>query len=179
MVVGHVGVAEAGTGKTLRGDGIEIGATAVVRPFSGARRLAIEADLSAFRQPRESAGQSFSKEMSAQQFAVRASYVFRREGARARPYLFGGLAVIRVDYESQCIHCVFDVDPVTLRLISRGIVTERITDTSAGFTLGAGMDIGVTQAVILRPEWSSSSTTPGGGWNWYWGALRLGVGYRF
>lgn len=179
MVVGHVGFAGAGSGKTVTGDGLELGATASVRPFAGARRVALEAGFAAFRDPRDTTRPDYSDEMSAQLFVARALYTFRREDGRARPYVVGGLAVIHINYESQCVDCVFDVDPFTGRLISRGTVTERIDDTKAGFTLGTGVDIRVTRAVTLRPEWSSSSTTPGSGWNWGWAAVRLGVGYRF
>lgn len=179
MVIGHVGVAGAGSGKTVTGEGLEVGVAASVRPFGAIPRLAVEAGVWALRDPRQDVTPSSSAEMSAQQVAVRAAYSFRRSEARLRPYLFGGLAVIHVDYESQCTDCVFDVDPATGRFVSRGTVTERIADTSAGFTLGTGMDIRWSRRVSLRPELSSSSTTPGSGWNWGWAALRVGVAYRF
>lgn len=179
MVAGNAGFAGAGSGKTVTGEGLELGATVSVQPFPAARRVSLDAVFSGFRNPRESLGPQRSIEMTAQHFAVRTSYAFRRESARAQPYVFGGLAVIHVDYESECLDCVFDIDPATGRWISRGVVIERIEDTKAGFTLGAGVNIRVTQRWTLRPEYSSSSTTPGSGWNWGWLALRVGLGYRF
>lgn len=179
MVLGHIGLAEAGAGETLKGSGVEFGVAASVRPFTGAPRIALEGGFSAFVDPREDLTPTSSKEVSAQLVVARAVYTFRRSDARARPYLFGGLAVIHIDYESQCVDCVFDIDPVTGRLTSRGQITEHIEDTQTGFTLGFGVDVGVSRAIILRPEWSASSTTPGSGRNWSWGAARLGVGYRF
>lgn len=160
MVAGHVGFARAGSGKTVTGEGLELGATISVRPFAGARRVALEAGFGAFRDPRDTTRPDYSDEMSAQLFVARALYTFRREDARTRPFLAGGLAVIHIDYESRCVDCVFDVDPFTGKLISRGTVTERIADTKAGFTVGTGVDIRVTRTVTLRSEWSSSSTTP-------------------
>lgn len=179
MLAGHAGFAGAGSGKTVTGDGFELGATLSVQPFAAARRVSLDAVLSGFRDPRHSLGPELSKEMTAQQFALRTSYTFRRESTRARPYVFGGLAVIHVDYQSECVDCIFDMDPTTGTWISRGVVTEHIADTKAGFTLGGGLNIRVTRRWTLRSEYSSSSTTPGSGWNWGWLASRVGLGYRF
>jgi opacity protein-like surface antigen len=179
MVVGHGGFASAGSGETVAGDGIELGVAVSVRPLAGVPRILVEAGFAAFRDPRHDLSPNSSKEMSAQLVVGRAAYAFRRTDASVRPYVFGGLAVVRVDFESQCVDCVFDIDPATGRRTSRGTLIERIDDTKAGFTLGAGVDIRVSRAVVLRPEWSLSSTTPGSGWNWGWAAVRMGFGYRF
>ena len=177
--VGHVGIAQAGSGETIKATGLELGATLSTRPFRGVRGLGVEFGFATVREPRDPSAPSFSDDMTAREFALRGTYHFGRGHWGGRPYVFGGLAIIAVDYESTCVDCVFDIDPVTGRLVSRGTITERIESRKAGYTAGAGVDVRLSRTLFLRTEGSLSDTTPGSGWNWGWGALRLGLGYRF
>lgn len=178
-VIGRVGIAKAGSGETVVATGLELGAAVGVRPFKGVRGLGVEVGFATVREPRDQSAPNFSDDMTAREFSLRGTYHFGRGDSGTRAYAFGGVAIIAVDYESTCVDCVFDIDPVTGRLVSRGTITERIESTKAGYTAGAGVDMRLGRALFLRTEGSLSDTTPGSGWNWGWGALRLGLGYRF
>lgn len=93
--------------------------------------------------------------------------------------MFGGLGHVSADYTYSCVDCVFDVDPMTGKLVSRGIQTFHDTGSKSGVSYGAGLQVAIQRHVSIRPELLLADTTPGSGYNWTWVQVQIGLGVRF
>ena len=93
--------------------------------------------------------------------------------------MFGGLGHVTVDYTHRCTACVFDLDPVTGNLVSRGLTESRTQGSKTGVTFGAGLKIALARHLSIRPELLFVDSTPGSGANWGWLRLQIGLGVHF
>jgi opacity protein-like surface antigen len=178
-VFGGIGYGTFSNGDDNWGNGLDYGGGAGFRPFSGnLHRLGFEVRMIRLNTS-EGLSASSSQSLDARLFVTNAVYLFGRNEARMRPYAFGGLGYMTADYSHQCVDCVFDPDPVTGELVSRGVVEDRVEDSEMGFTLGAGVKIFVQRRWSIRSEGLLASTTPGSGWNWGWARLQIGLGVHF
>jgi opacity protein-like surface antigen len=165
-------------GDSLWGSGPDWGVGAEVRPLSGwLDRLGFEIQVIRLKDI-GSRNSQVSHGLSATLVVADARYHFRGR-SRIQPYLFGGLGHISADYTYSCTDCVFDRDPVTNRLVSRGVQEWRDTGSKNGFAFGAGLKMAVRRHVSIRPELLLADTTPGSGYNWGWVQVQIGLGVRF
>jgi opacity protein-like surface antigen len=102
-----------------------------------------------------------------------------RNGEKTQPFVFGGVGHVSVDYTSRCTDCVFDVDPVTGKLVSRGVTESHTQAGKTGLTFGAGLKIAPIKYLSVRPELLLVDTTPGSGPNWGWLRIQIGLGVHF
>ena len=165
-------------GDHLWSKGLDYGGGVGVRPFSGRLRgLGLELELAHLSQGElKSAGTS--QKLDSRLLMGNVLYHFR-SGARTQPYVFGGAGHVRVDYSHRCVDCVFDEDPITGKLVSRGVSDWRTQAGKTGVTLGAGLKIAVQRHLSVQPELLFVDTTGGSGWNWGWVRLQIGLGLHF
>ncbi len=143
----------------------------------GLRKLGFELQLAHLNQG-ELKSTGTSQQLDSRLLMGNVLYHFR-SGARTQPYVFGGVGHVRVAYSQQCVDCVFDVDPITGELVSRGVSKSRTQAGKTGVTLGAGLKIAVQRHLSVRPELLFVDTTGGSGWNWGWVRLQIGLGLHF
>ncbi len=165
-------------GDHLWGKGLDYGGGVGFRPFSGKlRRLGFEVQATRLRKSEELSA-SVSQNLKSHLIMANALYHFRSD-TKTQPYVFGGLGHVNVDYTYRCVDCVFDQDPITGELVSRGVTESRSKGSKLGVTLGAGMKIAVHRHLSIRPELLFVDTTPGSGFNWAWVRLQIGLGVHF
>lgn len=166
------------TGSHVLGKGLDYGGGVGIRPFSGwLHRLGFEFQLARLKKAQQLGAQS-SQDLRSR--LAMANVVFHfRNGERTQPFVFGGLGHVAVDYTHRCTDCVFDVDPVTGNLVSRGVTESRTQDSKTGVAFGAGLKIAPARHLSIRPELLLVDTTPGSGANWGWLRLQLGLGLHF
>jgi opacity protein-like surface antigen len=178
-VFGNVANGRFYWGDQLWGSGVDYGVGAGVRPFSGGfHRLGFEVQAAQLKDSGSFGSTQAPYRFSATSVMVNVLYHFRN-GAEFQPFVFGGLGQVRADYAYQCVDCVFDPDPVTGKLVSRGVEEIRAKGTNAGVTYGAGLKIAVHPHLSIRSELLVVNTTPGSGWNWGWVRLQTGLGAHF
>jgi opacity protein-like surface antigen len=177
-VVGNVAHGRLYLGDNLWGSGTDWGVGAEVRPLSGwLDRLGFEIQVVRLEDS-GSLGSQVSHRLSATLVVADARYHFRGH-ARVQPYLFGGLGHVSADYTYSCTDCVFDRDPATGGLVSRGVQESRDKGSKNGFAFGAGLELAARRHVSIRPELLFADTTPGSGYNWGWVQMQIGLGVRF
>lgn len=165
-------------GDNLWGKGADYGGGVGVRPFSGRLRgFGFELQLAHLNQGVLTSTGS-SKQLDSRLLMGNVLYHFR-SGARTQPYVFGGVGRVKVDYTHRCVDCVFDEDPITGELVSRGVTDSRAQAGKTGVTLGGGLKIAVQRHLSIRPELLLVDTTGGSGWNWGWVRLQIGLGLHF
>jgi len=165
-------------GDHVWGQGLDYGGGVGLRPFTGKlNRLGFEVQMARMNKSDELSAAS-SRSMDSRLIVANVLYHFRN-GARTQPYVFGGLGHVKADYVHRCRDCVFDVDPVTGKLISRGVTESRSEGGKAGVAFGAGLKMAVHRRLSIRPELLLVDTTPGSGWNWEWVRLQIGLGVHF
>jgi len=165
-------------GDHVWGKGLDYGGGIGVRPFPGwLHRLGFEFQMARLSKAEQN-NPSVSQDLSSRLLMANAVYHFR-DGERVQPFVFGGLGHVTVDYTSRCKDCVFDVDPVTGKLVSRGLIESITKGSKTGVTLGAGLKIALNKHLSVRPELLFVDTTPGSGANWGWVRLQIGLGAHF
>lgn len=177
-VVGNVANGRLHLGDSLWGSGGDWGVGAELRPLSGwLDRLGFEIQVVRLHDT-ESPSSQVSQRLNATLVVADARYHFRGH-ARIQPYLFAGLGHVSADYTYSCTDCVFDRDPVTNVLTSRGVQESRDKGSKNGFAFGTGLELAVRRHVSIRPELLLADTTPGSGYNWSWVQVQIGLGVRF
>lgn len=177
-MLGTVGSGRLNHGDSRWGSGPDWGVGAEFRPQSGwADRLGFEIQVVRLTD-NESSGSQVSQRLRATLVVADVRYHFRRH-ARLQPYLLGGLGHVRADYTHSCTDCVFDRDPVTNLLVSRGREEWRDTVRKNGLALGAGLTMAVRRHLSIRPELLLADTTTGSGYNLGWVQMQIGLGVRF
>jgi opacity protein-like surface antigen len=175
---GNVGYGRLMSGDSVWGEGIEFGGGIGFRPFVGALSgLGFEARFT-FLAPGSTVNASGSSELDTRSFIGTATYQFRRRHAGVAPFVAGGLARLRVNYQRRCDGCVFDVDPITGGLVPRTL-EEGVDASKTGVAFGGGVTIALPGRVFVKPEILVVDTTAGSGWNWGALTLQTGVGLRF
>jgi opacity protein-like surface antigen len=165
-------------GSHIWGKGLDYGGGVGIRPFSGwLHRFGFEFQLARLKKADPISARS-SQDLSSR--LVMGNVVFHfRNGEKMQPFVFGGLGHVSVDYTSRCTDCVFDVDPVTGKLVSRGVTVSRTQEGKTGLTFGAGLKIAPFKHLSIRPELLFVDTTPGSGANWGWVRIQIGLGVHF
>jgi opacity protein-like surface antigen len=176
-VVGNVAKGRLSLGDSLWGSGPAWGVGAEVRPRSRwLNRIGFGVQLARLKDV--GASGHVSHDLSATLVIADARYHFRGH-SRIQPYIFGGIGHISADYTYRCSDCVFDRDPVTTALVSRGEQEWRDTGSKFGVAYGAGVTVAVRRHLSVRPELLVVDTTPGSGYNWAWVQVQIGLGVRF
>ena len=101
-----------------------------------------------------------------------------RSGTRFQPYVLAGIGHVKVDYKTQCVNCIYNVDPVTGQLVPAPSEWS-VRDSKTGLSLGGGLKISINRHLSIRPELLVVDTTPGSGWNWLWLRPQIGLGVHF
>jgi len=158
------------------GSGLDVGAGAGVRPFSGRLRgLGFEAR---FARVGEDQGDPGARATSLDATMIAANALYHFQGrTRVQPYVLGGIGVAMVNYSSVCNICVYTGPPS-----QGGVAIPQHSETKtnkAGLNLGAGIKIAITRRLSVRPEISVLNTTPGSGWNFEWVRFQMGLGFHF
>jgi len=94
---------------------------------------------------------------------VNALYHFRSD-TRVQPYVYGGVGHVSVDYTSRCFDCIFDQDPVTGKLVSRGVSEWNSVGSKMGVTMGGGVKIAINRHLSVRRScsWRTPPLGPDG-----------------
>ena len=177
-VFGNIAHGRFYNGDHLLGSGLDYGGGAGVRPFSGWWwRVGFEVQMARIKKG-ELENVGVSQVLESRLVMVNALYHFRSD-TRVQPYVYGGVGHVSVDYTSRCFDCIFDQDPVTGKLVSRGVSEWHTVGSKTGVTLGGGVKIAINRHLSVRPELLLADTTPGSGWNWTWFRLQIGMGVHF
>ena len=165
-------------GSHVWGKGLDYGGGVGIRPFSGwLHRFGFEFQLAHLKKAGDISARS-SQDLSARLLMANVIFHFRN-GEKTQPFVSGGLGHVTVDYTSRCTDCVFDVDPVTGKLVSRGVTVSHTQEGKTGVTFGAGLKIAPIKHLSVRPELLFVDTTPGSGPNWGWVRVQIGLGVHF
>lgn len=171
-VYGSVGYGRFYHGDNFWGGGLEIGAGAGIRPFSGALRgVGLEVQLLRSGHFVRTSG-AHSKEGTATSVAANGVYHFNNR--RVQPFVFGGVGMLKADFTLRGISEWIDAQGHHLER-----TTERVDASKLAVGLGAGVKASIGRGFAIRPEVRFLDTTPGRGWNF--GSIRfsIGVGYHF
>ncbi len=175
---GNVAQGRFYNGSHLWGNGPDYGGGVGVRPISGRLRgFGLELQLAHLNHG-ELKSTGTSQQLDSRLLMGNVLYHFR-SGTRTQPYVFGGVGHVKVEYTHRCVDCVFDEDPITGKLVSRGVSESHTQAGKTGVTLGAGLKIAVQKHLSIRPELLLVDTTGGSGWNWGWVRLQIGMGLHF
>ncbi len=177
-IVGNVGHGRLASGDSEWASGVDLGVTASLRPLSGSLNgLGFEVR-AAWLNDSGARNAQVSSDLSASLVAVDLAYYFLGR-SRIQPYLLGGFSYVNADYTYRCVDCVFTPEPVTGRLVSRGVVESLESGSKSGFNFGGGVTIALRRYFSVRPEILLTDTTAGSGYNWGWMQLQVGLGMRF
>jgi opacity protein-like surface antigen len=178
-IFGNIGYGKFSNGNSVWGEGLDYGGGICVQPFPGSLHgVGFEVQMVRMNSSQDLGGGS-SQDLDARLIAATVVYHFGSRAALVQPYAFGGLGYVMADYTHRCADCVFDRDPVTGALVSRGVIEERIESSKVGLAFGAGANIAVHRRLSVRPEVLLADTTAGSGWNWGWVRLQVGLGVHF
>lgn len=176
-VFGNVAYGRFNTGAHVWGKGFDCGGGIGVRPFSGRLRgLGFEIQLARLNQG-ELISAANSSHLDSRLVSANALYHFRGH-TRVQPYVLGGVGYVNVDYSRRCVNCVFNVDPVTGKLVPV-LYDWRTQENKMAVTLGGGLKVAINRHLSVRTELLVVDTTPGSGGNYGWLRLHTGVGFHF
>jgi opacity protein-like surface antigen len=176
-IMGTIAAASFYNGDSRWGTGLDYGGGFGIRPFSGwLRRLGFEFQMSRLHTTGE-VPWSVSKDLDSRLLMGNVLFHFR-SGTRVQPYALAGIGHVEVDYKTQCVNCIYNVDPVTGQLVPVPY-GWKVRDSKTGISLGGGLKIDINRHLSIRPELLVVDTTAGTGWNWLWLKSQIGFGVHF